>query len=51
LKQKKKPKSSEPKGWVKNPKTLADVIQSLEAFGYKVNYRGKGEINPRKIKL
>ena len=40
-----------PKGWVRNPKTLADVIQSIEALGHEVDYAGKGKIDPRKVRL
>jgi hypothetical protein len=45
-------KSMDPPGWVKNPKTLADVLQSFAAIGLgNVAYRGKGKVNPAKVKL
>ena len=44
-------KHRKPKGWVDKPKTLADVVQSLESLGCNVDYCGKGKINPRKVRL
>jgi hypothetical protein len=42
-------RTRKPKGWVDNPKTLADVIQSLQALGCEVAHRPVGD--PRKVKL
>lgn len=44
--------TKKPKGWVDNPKTLEDVIQSLQALGATVTHRPLREgMKPADVRL